>query len=157
MANTDTSVELKSIKNNFGRIAAQRRESRAVSHKASVVERFMMSHHHLSSSSHSGLSSAGGGGDGSDGTGSSVSHGSGAVEDNLRRALDAALGSLGQLGTIYEEREARVLEELQRSREDKDKVELLLRQVLGEGPYPTIGGVGGSMVLGGPPSAKSVS
>src|SRR6266567_6537778 len=64
-------------------------------------------------------------GDGSDGSSASV-------EENLRRVLEAALGSLGAMGEFYEQREDRVHEELQRSREDRERVELLLKQVLGD-------------------------
>jgi hypothetical protein len=49
----------------------------------------------------------------------------------LKRALSAALGSLGALESIYEEREARWLEEMRRISEDRERIELLLRQALG--------------------------
>ena len=55
----------------------------------------------------------------------------GAREEALRRALEAALGSLGVLGDMYERREARWREEMQRVAEDREHVELLLRQALG--------------------------
>ncbi|KAF5322655.1 hypothetical protein D9619_001281 [Psilocybe cf. subviscida] len=99
-----TSVNMNQIRSGFSHIAAQRRATRP--DKTSLVERFM-----------AGSSSSGG--DGSDGS-------SGSLPENLRRVLDAALGE------VYEQREARVLEELQRSREDRERVELLLRQVLGD-------------------------
>ena len=46
--------------------------------------------------------------------------------------LDTALGSLGMLGGIFEQRESRWAEEMQKINEDRERVELLLRQVLGE-------------------------
>lgn len=52
-------------------------------------------------------------------------------EEDLRQALEAALGSLGALGAIYEQREARWREEMQRLSDDREHVELLLRQTLG--------------------------
>ena len=57
--------------------------------------------------------------------------GSGAREEDLRRALDTAIGSLHALGTLYERREMRWIEEKLKLDEDKAKVQLLLKQVLG--------------------------
>jgi len=54
-------------------------------------------------------------------------------EEDLKRALEAALGSLGALGGIYEQREARWREEMRRVGEDRERVELLLQQALGVG------------------------
>ncbi len=65
------------------------------------------------------------GGDGSDGSNESR-------EEDLKRALGTALGSLGALGTIYEQREARWKDEMRRIGEDRERVELLLKQALGE-------------------------
>lgn len=104
------SGNMKNIRSSFARIASQRRKTRP--ERSSLVDRL---------ASVSGAST----GDGSDGSSASV-------EENLRRALDAALGSLGALSEVYDQREVRVLEELQRSREDRERVELLLRQVLGD-------------------------
>lgn len=106
LANSSTMNEMRSA---FARIAAQRRATRP--DKSSLVDRLLVP--------------SGSSGEGSDGS-------SGSVEENLRRALEAALGSLGILGKVYEEREARVLEELQRSRDDRERVELLLKQVMGD-------------------------
>jgi hypothetical protein len=61
------------------------------------------------------------------GDGSDVSR-----EEDLKRALGTALGSLGALKGIYEQREARWTEEMRRISDDRERVELLLRQVLGE-------------------------
>ncbi|KAK7022933.1 hypothetical protein VNI00_016823 [Paramarasmius palmivorus] len=102
------SSALSTIRTGFRQIAAQRRSSR--SHKTSLADRF------LASSSSSG--------DASDGSSESR-------EEDLKRALEAALGSLGVLGNMYEQREARWIDEMRRVSEDRERVELLLRQVLG--------------------------
>jgi hypothetical protein len=60
---------------------------------------------------------------------------SGAREEDLRRALDTAIGSLHALGSLYERREMRWVEEKHRLNEDKEKVQLLLNQVLGAGIF----------------------
>jgi hypothetical protein len=60
---------------------------------------------------------------------------SGAREEDLLRALDTAIGSLQALGTIYERREERWAEEKLRLDEDNDRVQLLLKQVLGPGVF----------------------
>jgi len=65
-------------------------------------------------------------------------------EDDLRRALEAALGSLDALGNIYEEREHRWREEMKRLGDDRSRVELLLSQTFGKFP-----GVGMSSRSGG--------
>jgi hypothetical protein len=54
-----------------------------------------------------------------------------AREEEHRRALDTAIGSLHALGNLYERREMRWIEEKRRLDEDKEKVQLLLKQVLG--------------------------
>ncbi|KAJ3505281.1 hypothetical protein NLJ89_g7501 [Agrocybe chaxingu] len=104
-----SSTTMKELRSNFARMAALRRTTRP--QKSSLVDRLQAS----------ALSTSGG--DGSDGSSS---------QESLRRALDAALGSLSAMGEVYEQREARVLEELQRSREDYERMELLLKQVLGD-------------------------
>jgi hypothetical protein len=64
----------------------------------------------------------------------SSSSSSDAREDDLRRTLDTAIGSLHALGSLYEQREMRWTEEKHRLDEDtKEKVQLLLKQVLGVG------------------------
>lgn len=52
-------------------------------------------------------------------------------EVDLRRALETALGSLGALSSIYEQREARWRDEMRRLSEDRERVELLLHQAFG--------------------------
>ncbi|KAJ7618437.1 hypothetical protein FB45DRAFT_167666 [Roridomyces roridus] len=95
----------------FRHIAGQRRATRT--HHASLADRLLMG-------SSSNLSSA---------TGSDISR-----EEDLKRALNTALGSLGALKGIYEQREARWTEEMRRISDDRQRVELLLRQVLGDDP-----------------------
>ena len=56
-------------------------------------------------------------------------------EEELRRALEAALGSIGAMGAIYEQREARWRDELRKLSEDRAGIEMLLRQTLGS-PVP---------------------
>ncbi|ESK91324.1 hypothetical protein Moror_2787 [Moniliophthora roreri MCA 2997] len=102
------SASLATIRTGFRQVAAQRRSLR--SHKASLADRFLIS----SSAS----------GDASDGSSESR-------EEDLKRALEAALGSLGVLGNMYEQREARWMDEMRRISEDRERVELLLRQALG--------------------------
>ena len=72
-------------------------------------------------------------------------------EEDLRRALDAALGSLDALGNIYDERENRWREEMKRLSDDRSRVELLLSQTFGK--ISTVGvssiGSGESTVNGG--------
>lgn len=104
-----SAVTMKEMRNAFSRIAAQRRNSR--SHKSSLVDRFL-------------FSSA------SSGNGSEVSTESRELE--LKRVLEAALGSLASLGGIYEQREARWRDEMRRVAEERERVELLLKQVLGD-------------------------
>ena len=62
----------------------------------------------------------------------------GAREENLLRALETAIGSLHVLGSLYEQREVRWIEEKHRLDEDKDKVQLLLNQVLGVGIFDNL-------------------
>ena len=57
-------------------------------------------------------------------------------EEGLRRALDTALGSLSTLGRMYEEREARWKAEMLKLDQDRDRVQMLLAQVLGNVPLP---------------------
>ncbi|KAH9962452.1 hypothetical protein BC827DRAFT_1267057 [Russula dissimulans] len=103
------SSEMMSIRSSFAEVAARRRASRS----ASLLEQLSRA----SSSSRDG----------------SPSSGSEAREEDLRRALDTAIGSLRALGSLYEQREMRWVEEKHRLDDDKDKVHLLLKQVLGVG------------------------
>ncbi|KAJ7165586.1 hypothetical protein C8R43DRAFT_878493 [Mycena crocata] len=99
------SPAMTNVRLGFRHIASQRRVTR--SHHSSLADRFMVSNPS---------------GDGSDTS----------REEDLKRALGTALGSLGALKGIYEQREARWAEEMRRISDDRERVELLLRQVLGE-------------------------
>lgn len=107
-------TSLNELRTGFNRIASHRRSTRP--HKSSLLDRFL-------------LPSSTSGGEGSDGSSESR-------EEDLRRALEAALGSLGALGGIYEQREARWVDEMRRISENRERVELLLRQVLGDPHTP---------------------
>jgi hypothetical protein len=93
----------------FNQVATRRRNAR--SRKSSLADRLMLSP-----------------GNSVDGSENSESR-----EEDLRRALEAALGSLGVLGGIYEQRESRWREEMRRVSEERERVELLLQQALGVG------------------------
>jgi len=93
----------------FRQVASRRRASR--SHKSSLADRLLV---------------ASGPSEGSDSS-------SETREEDLKRALGAALGSLGALGGIYEQRETRWREEMSRVNDDRERVEMLLQQALGVG------------------------
>jgi hypothetical protein len=103
------SPDMVNIRTAFAEVAARRRASRS----ASLLEQLSRA----SSSPRDG----------------SPSSSSDAREEDLRRALDTAIGSLRALGSLYEQREMRWIEEKHRLDDDKEKVQLLLRQVLGVG------------------------
>ncbi|KAH8984635.1 hypothetical protein EDB92DRAFT_1886394 [Lactarius akahatsu] len=103
------SSDMMNIRSAFAEMAARRRASRS----SSLLEQLSRA----SSSSRDG----------------SPSSSSDAREEDLRRALDTAIGSLHALGSLYERREMRWIEEKHRLDEDKEKVQLLLKQVLGVG------------------------
>ncbi|TFY67074.1 hypothetical protein EVJ58_g1858 [Rhodofomes roseus] len=104
------SPKLANIRASFNHLASHRRNAR--SQRMSLVERL-----HLSAGS---AASA----DGSPITAESR-------EADLRRALEAALGSLSEMGKIYEGREMRWHDEMKQLTDDRDRVELLLKQALG--------------------------
>ena len=105
--NLFNSPAMTKIRNGFSVLAAQRRVSRT--RRLTLADR---------------LSSAG------SGSSATASQGESREED-LRRALEAALGSLNALGTIYEQREARWRDEMRRISDDRERVSLLLTQALG--------------------------
>ncbi|KAI9510996.1 hypothetical protein F5148DRAFT_1175117 [Russula earlei] len=107
------SSDMIKIRSAFAEVAGRRRTSRS----ESLLEQLSRA----SSSSRDG----------------SPSSSSDAREEDLRRALDTAIGSLRALGSLYEQREMRWIEEKNRLDEDKDKVDLLLKQVLGAGVLET--------------------
>ncbi|KAF7306868.1 hypothetical protein MIND_00479000 [Mycena indigotica] len=101
------SPAMRDLRVGFRNIAAQRRATR--SHQSSLADRFM--------------TSSNASGEGSDAS---------MREEDLKRALGTALGSLSTLKGIYEQREARWVEEMRRIRDDRERVELLVKQVLGD-------------------------
>ncbi|KAI0637523.1 hypothetical protein C8Q77DRAFT_1153257 [Trametes polyzona] len=115
------SPALSNVRRGFAALASQRRALRKA-HRMSLAER-------LTSRSDASASA-----DGSPGASSPG-------EMDLRRALETALGSLGALSAIYEQREARWRDEMRRQNEDRERVELLLMQALG--PLALNGGANG--------------
>ncbi|TDL17636.1 hypothetical protein BD410DRAFT_794096 [Rickenella mellea] len=105
------SPSMSTMKTAFEQLASARRSSR--SHQVSLMDRLTYA-----------TSSAG------DGSPSSTSS---QREEELRRALAAALGSLTELGKLYENREQRWTEEMLKQSAERDSVEVLLRQTLGVG------------------------
>ncbi|KAG0697111.1 hypothetical protein DFH29DRAFT_984406 [Suillus ampliporus] len=103
------SPSMHNVRNSFRGIATRRRASRAKG--TTLVDRLLNS-----------TSS----GDGSDGSSESR-------EGDLKRALETALGSLGALRLIYDHRVARWEDEMGRISDERDRVEMLLRQTLGVG------------------------
>ena len=109
------STDMKNIRSAFAEISSRQHTMRT----ASLLEQ--LSQAHLSSRDRSPSTSRG------------------AREKDLRRALDTAIGSLHALGTLYERREMRWAEEKLRLDEEKGKVELVLKQVLGTSIFGTVG------------------
>jgi hypothetical protein len=105
------SPAMANLRTSFHHVASRRRVSRA--NRVSLADRLL---------SNSGSSTGG-----SDGSSESR-------EEDLRRALQAALGSLGALGGLYDQREARWREEMRRISDDRETVELLLKQALSINP-----------------------
>jgi hypothetical protein len=102
------------IRTAFKGIASRRNATRSRTATASILERLR--------------SSASVSGDGSD---SSETR-----EGDLKRALETALGSLETLRVIYGHRVSRWEEEMGRISDERDRVELLLRQTLGVSLQP---------------------
>ena len=109
------STDMKSIRSAFARISSRQHTTST----ASLLEQ--LSQARLSSRDGSSSSSRG------------------ACEKDLRRALDTAFDGLHALGTIYEQREMRWTQEKLKLDEDKEKVQLVLKQVLGASIFGTVG------------------
>ncbi|KAH7922877.1 hypothetical protein BV22DRAFT_1016446 [Leucogyrophana mollusca] len=105
-----SSPAMASIRNSFRTIAARRRAARSQGHGSSLVDRLMLN--------------SSGSGDGSDGSSESR-------EEDLKRALETALGSLGALRSIYDHRVARWEDEMSRINDERESVQMLLHQILG--------------------------
>ncbi|KAF9224583.1 hypothetical protein BS17DRAFT_808244 [Gyrodon lividus] len=106
------SPAMSQIRTAFKGIASRRRTTRSRSAAVSIVERL--------------LSSTGSLGDASDASSESR-------EGDLKRALETALGSLDALRMIYENRVSRWEDEMSKISDERERVELLLRQTLGLG------------------------
>lgn len=120
------STALREIRSGFKRLAAQRKNLRPAKHQS--LEKL------LENQSISG--------DGSDGSNESRA-------EDLRKALGVALDSLNMLNGMYEMRETRWQEEMRRMQADKEKMSLILNQVLGGlAPHsPSVkGGAAGKLV-----------
>ncbi|EAU82327.1 hypothetical protein CC1G_06637 [Coprinopsis cinerea okayama7 len=104
------STNMAQMRSNFKRLATQRKNLRPL-RPMSIAEKL--------------LESQSASGDGSDGSSESRA-------DDLRRALETALGSLNLLNGMYEMRETRWQEEMKRMQEDKERMSVVLRQVLGD-------------------------
>lgn len=106
------SPDLNNMRTSFQKIVIGRQKLALNSNKFSLAERFLQA----SANTSQGASS----------DGSSESR-----EGELRRALDGALGSLSALHEIYTQREERWGEERKRISDDRENVELLMNQALG--------------------------
>ncbi|KAL4075456.1 hypothetical protein J3A83DRAFT_4088219 [Scleroderma citrinum] len=104
----DRSPAMANIRTAFKGIAGRRRAARAQS--TSIIERLLNASTTV--------------GEGSDA-------GSDSREGDLKRALETTLGSLNSLRVIYEQRVSRWEEEMVRIADERQRVELLLRQTLG--------------------------
>lgn len=99
---------MSTIRSSFSRLASKRQAAR--SQVTSLLDRLSLAH-------------AGGSSLSSDGSPTTTGEGGREREEELRRALEAALGSLSALGGIYERREMRWVEEMRRLDEDREKVQ----------------------------------
>ncbi|KAH9035617.1 hypothetical protein EDB85DRAFT_2143558 [Lactarius pseudohatsudake] len=106
---TDTTLVLLAAPSHSGKLHSVASHARAAAHRARrLVEQLSRA----SSSSRDG----------------SPSSSSDACEEDFYRTLDTAIGSLRALGSLYERREMRWIEEKHRLDDDKEKVQLLLKQ-----------------------------
>lgn len=106
--------ELEQIKHSFRVLSQQRQAARAQTRHMSLAERF---EHYSSSNSPEGSETR---------------------EEELKGALGAALSSLSALSSIYEGREQRWRIEMGRMGDERERVEVLLRQALGMGFGPGV-------------------
>ncbi|KAF8575943.1 hypothetical protein K439DRAFT_1640915 [Ramaria rubella] len=109
-----TAPALHEVKSSFRALATQRQAARAHTRHMSLAERFEQ---YTATSSTS---------DGSE------------REEELKGALGAALSSLSALSSIYEGREQRWRTEMGRMGDERERVEVLLRQALGMGFGPGV-------------------
>ncbi|KIK22483.1 hypothetical protein PISMIDRAFT_102495 [Pisolithus microcarpus 441] len=114
----DKSPAMTTVRTAFKGIASRRRAAR--SRSTSLIQQLVNASATL--------------GEGSDGS-------SDAREGELKRALEAALGSLDELRTIYEQRVARWEHEMDRIADERDRVDLLLHQTLGVSLQQNVAGL----------------
>lgn len=115
------STSLREVRSSFKRLATQRKNIRPAKHQS--LEK-LLENQSLS-------------GDGSDGSTESRA-------EDLKKALGVALDSLNMLNGMYEMRETRWQDEMRRMQADKEKMSLILNQVLG-GLAPQSSSVKGSV------------
>ena len=106
-----------SVRRSFRHVSVQRKMSR-VSHAMSIVDR-------LGLRSRAGSVSV-------DSMGQSDVGSSESREEELKRALDAALVSLSTIGGLYDERESRWRDEMRKLNEERGRVNFLLTQTFGD-------------------------
>jgi hypothetical protein len=105
------SSEISNVRTNFSKVAASRRRARAQT--ASLLERLRGGRTSVVSSTPSEAAEA--------------------REEELRFALEGALGSLSQLGKMYHDLQTRWQTEMVRLGEERESIQLLLQQAFGAG------------------------
>jgi hypothetical protein len=105
------STEISNVRTNFSKVAASRRDARA--RTASLLERLRGQSGSVASSSPSETAEA--------------------REEELKFALEGALGSLSQLGKMYHDLQTRWQTEMTRLGEERESIQLLLQQAFGAG------------------------
>jgi len=105
------SSEISNIRSNFSKVAASRRSARAQT--ASLLERLRGQSASVASSSPSETAEA--------------------REEELKFALEGALGSLSQMGKMYHDLQTRWQVEMSRLGEERESIQLLLQQAFGAG------------------------
>ena len=100
------------LRRNFKRLSTQHKNMRPVKSKT-LADKLLESQNLLT------------------GDGSAAASNPEAREEQLKKALEMALGSLNMLNGMYEMRESKWQEEMRRMQEDKEKMSMVLNQVLG--------------------------
>lgn len=141
---------MKNIKSGFKKVASERRIARSMGHMRSSS--FSLADRFLFPTSPSGSTTLAGSESPSSASNGLNNMGMGVREKDLERALSAAVSSLNVLGQIHDAREARWKEEMRRIGEDRERVELVLGQILGASRLGGAGiGGGGGGGFGGVP------
>jgi hypothetical protein len=118
------SSEISTVRTNFSKVATSRRSARMRS--ASLLERLRGQAGSAASSSPGGASSE-------------------AREEELKVALEGALGSLSQLGKMYHDLQTRWQAEMARLGEERESIQVLLQQAFGVGVASTLQNIRGGM------------